>query len=458
RAERGRGPGRGREPGRERGRRARAARVRGRTERRDPRRARARGGAVVNALWGAYRVLAPVLGAMAPAAGGVPAPAARGVGRGAVRPGGCDAGVPAASLGEAVAAASLVRELVRLQPDARLQLTATTRGGGEGLAALGHAAALAPLDTPQAVHRFFHGVRPERLLLIETELWPHWLLHARHERVPVAVVSARLSERSTRRYRGLGGGLKSLVADLAGVLCQSEDDQQRWLSIGARPERPCVVGNRKSGALPAPAEARGGERERLGLERDRPLLVLGNVRPGEIRLLVRAWRTLPVPLRRRWQVVAVPRHPRALAQLQAEAIAAGLTAMNAASPSDAWRWDARLGVLADWYRAGEVAFVGGSLAPYGGHNPLEPAACGAAVMMGPHHAAQREAVRALEQAGGLWRVTDPEALCGAFEALLGHDELRAARAAAALHVAASERGSAVRAVQRLRELSLWPVR
>src|SRR5262249_34043407 len=124
RAERGRGPGRGREPGRERGRRARAARVRGRTERRDPRRARARGGAVVNALWGAYRVLAPVLGAMAPAAGVFTSPAERvlwreRMGR-VVRPGGCDAWVHAASLGEAGAAGPPGRELARPQPVARL--------------------------------------------------------------------------------------------------------------------------------------------------------------------------------------------------------------------------------------------------------------------------------------------------------------------------------------------------
>ena len=401
-----------------------------------------------------------MLGSLAPAAGVFTSPAERVLWRERmgrlVRPGGCDAWVHSASLGEAVAASALVRELRRLEPEARLQLTATTRGGRERLSALGLPAALAPLDTPQAVARFFHGVRPERLFLIETELWPHWLMRAARERMPVAVVSARLSERSVRHYRGLGSGMRNLVADLAGVLCQSEDDQQRWLSIGARPERTSVVGNLKSDGLPMPATDRAAERERLGLDRDRPLFVLGNVRPGEVRLLVRAWREQAVELRRRWQVVAVPRHPRALRQLQAEAIAAGLTAMNAASPTDAWRWDARLGVLSDWYRAADLAFVGGSLAPYGGHNPLEPAACGAAVMMGPHDASQREAVRALDRAGGIWRVPDARALSGALEALLGHDELRASRAAAALRVAASERGSAARAVQRLRELSLGP--
>ncbi len=416
----------------------------------------------MNPLWGAYRLLAPVLGALAPAAGVFTSPSERvlwseRLGRTA-RPGGCDAWVHAASLGEAVAAQPLLRELARRQPDARFQLTASTRSGRERLLGLGHDTALAPLDTPQAVRRFWHGVRPERLFLLETELWPHWLLRARSESVPVAVVSARLSERSTDRYRRLGSELRALVHGLAGVLCQGEEDQQRWLSLGARPERTNIVGNLKSDGLPEPAADRGAARAALGLEPERPLLVLGNVRPGETRLVVRAWRAVPAALRARWQVVAVPRHPRALSQIQAEAIAAGLTAMAGAAPSDAWRWDERLGVLTEWYRAADVAYVGGSLAPYGGHNPMEPAACGAAVVMGTHDSSQREGVRALERAGGLWRVADAEALARALEALLGHADLRATRAAAALRVAASERGSAARAAARLAELGLWPVR
>lgn len=416
----------------------------------------------MNLLWGTYRALAPALGMLAPGAGMFTSPAERVLWRerlGRVtRPGGCDAWIHSASLGEAVAAGPLRRELLRHQPDARLQLTSTTRSGRERLAALEASASLAPLDTPQAVKSFFRGIRPERLFLIETELWPHWLLRARHEQVPVAVVSARLSERSARRYRGLGGGLRKLVSGLAGVLCQGEEDQQRWLSLGAASDRTHIVGNLKSDGLPEPATDRGAERLALGLERDRPLLVLGNVRPGETRLLVRAWRAVPAALRARWQVVAVPRHPRAMAQIQAEAIAAGLTSMAGAAPSDAWRWDERLGVLTAWYRAADVAFVGGSLAPYGGHNPMEPAACGAAVLIGPWHASQREGVRALEAAGGIWCVADDHALTGAFEALLGHDDLRAVRAQAALRVASSERGSAARAVENLMELGLWPVR
>jgi len=413
----------------------------------------------MNPLWGTYRMVAPVVGALAPAAGVFTSPAERvlwleRLGH-VTRTGRCDAWVHAASLGEAVAVQPFVRELARLRPGARLQLTTTTRSGRERLRAAGHDAVLAPLDTPQAVRRFHRDVHPERLFLIETELWPHWLLEARRQRLPVAVVSARLSERSVLRYRRLGGELRSLVAGLAAVLCQGDEDQQRWRALGALPERTCVVGNLKSDGLPEPVPDRALARRALGVEPRRPLLVLGNVRPGEPRLLVQAWRSLAPSLRSAWQVVAVPRHPRALSQLQSEAIGAGLTSLERGSPSDTWRWDERLGVLTQWYQAADVAFVGGSLAPYGGHNPMEAAACGAAVIMGEHDGSQRGSVRALERAGALWRVEDDRELARALEALLSRPDLRAERSEAGVRAAAAERGSAARAVAELVERGLW---
>ena len=395
----------------------------------------------MNLLWRSYRAVAPVLGAMAPAAVLFTSPHERvlfreRLGR-VARPGGCDAWVHAASMGEAIAATTLSRELLRIHPEARLHLTASTRSGRERLAVVEPHASLAPIDTPQAVHRFVKGIQPERILLLETELWPHWLLRAAADGIPVAVVSARLSERSARRYQRLGRDLRRLVNGLAAVLCQSEEDEQRWLSIGAAPERTRVVGNLKSDGLPEPVADRAAARAALGLLADRPLLVLGNVRPGEGRLLARAWRAVPAALRERWQVVAVPRHPRALGQIQAEALAAGLTSMSEAAASDVWRWDDRMGVLTAWYQAADVAFVGGSLAPYGGHNPMEPAACGAATIIGPWHASQRESVNTLEAAGAIWKVTDDEGLVTAFQALLAREDLRAARSEAGIRVATS---------------------
>ncbi len=411
--------------------------------------------------WTAYRMLAPVLGALAPSAGMFASPNEQPFWKermgDAALPGGCHAWVHAASLGEAAAVPPLLRELRRSVPEARFWLTATSRGGRAKLRQIERTVSLAPIDSPQAVRRFVDGVAPERLLLVETELWPHWLLRARAEEIPVAVVSARLSERSVGRYRGLGPAMRGLVGGLAAVLCQTEEDRRRWLEIGANRDRVRVVGNLKSDGLPEPAEDRAVARAAMGADPERPLFVLGSLRPGEGRQLARAWMALPEALRARWTVVAVPRHPRASEELGAEVSAAGVTVTSDPSRSDAWVWDDRTGVLVDWYRGADVAFVGGSLSPYGGHNPLEPAACGAAVMMGLHHASQLDYVRALRGGDAIELLEAGDALAGSLRKLLGDDELRAQRARRARQVAESQRGSAARAVAALKEMALWPV-
>ncbi len=410
--------------------------------------------------WSAYRLVVPCLGAILPATRMLVPPHERArwdqrLGRTSL-PGGVDAWVHAASMGEATAVGPFVSELQSLAPRSRFVLTAMTRGGCERVGALGQPAAIAPLDSPQAAARFFSGVTPRRCFLLETELWPHWLLQARASRVPVAVVSARLSVSSVAQYRRLGGGFRGLVSGLAAVLCQSETDLERWRSLGARAEVSAVTGNLKDDGLPVAAPDRAVGRAALGLDRDRPLLVLGSVRPGEVLLLARAWRRLPAALRESWQVVAVPRHPRASAELRAEAVRAGQAlAGGVGGQGGAWLWDGRLGVLREYYGVADVVFVGGSLSPFGGHNPLEPAACGAALLMGPHYASQRDVVRELEAAGALRVAGSETELAAVLERLLGDVEARASAGRAARGVIEQRRGAARRTVARLVELGLW---
>ena len=414
----------------------------------------------MNLAWGAYRLVAPCLGTILPAARiFVPSQErARWDERlGCTRlPGGADAWIHAASMGEATAVGPFVSELQALAPDSRFMLTATTRGGCERLGGLGQPSAVAPLDSPQAAARFFAGVTPRRCFLLETELWPHWLLQARASRVPVAVVSARLSSTSVARYRRLGAGFRGLVSGLAAVLCQSEEDLARWRSLGARPEVSAVTGNLKDDGLPGAAPDRRLARAALGLDPGRPLFVLGSLRPGEVGVLARAWQRLPAVLRQSWQVVAVPRHPRASAELRAEAARAGQPLVGSiGAEAGAWLWDDRLGVLREYYGVADVVFVGGSLAPYGGHNPLEPAACGAALLMGPHHVTQRDAVRELEAAGALRVAGSETEVAGVLERLLGDAEARTAAGRAAGAIVERRRGAARRTVTRLKELGLW---
>lgn len=418
----------------------------------------------MSAVWTAYRVLAPVAGALAPAIG-VFAPAAertRWSERLGLAPalGGCEAWIHAASLGECAAVGPLARELRALDSQARLMLTSTTRTGRERLAALDGAVALAPLDAPQAVRRFLARVQPARLFVIETELWPHWLLAARERGIPVAFVSARLSRASVRGYQRLGRPLRALLAGVSAVLSQSAEDAARWREVGVPGDRLAVCGNLKFDALPAPVteDERARGRAALGLDPARPLLTLGSLRPGEAAPLARAWRSLDPALAGRWQVVAVPRHAQALSGLEGEARAAGIGARpaEAGGGDGAWRWDARPGVLMSYYAASEAAFVGASLVPLGGHNPLEPAALGAAVLTGPEMSHQKPAVEALARHDGI-EIADATRLPAALARLLSDESFRAERARAALAAVEELRGAARRAAAELARRGLWPV-
>jgi 3-deoxy-D-manno-octulosonic-acid transferase len=205
----------------------------------------------------------------------------------------------------------------------------------------------------------------------------------------------------------LGDGLRSLLAGLAGVLCQGEDDARRWRTLGSPAERTVVVGNLKNDALPRRAPSEREARIALGLDpRDRcscsavcararrgSWCARGSLCPSRARLMAgggsaasraRFRRARGGSARRR----AAGRAPQPRGRQRR---------VGAAEGAGAWRWDDRSGVLNAYYAVADVAFVGGSLLPYGGHNPLEPAAAGAAVVIGPHHPAQADAVRALAQ-------------------------------------------------------------
>jgi 3-deoxy-D-manno-octulosonic-acid transferase len=411
--------------------------------------------------WGAYRSLAPLLGAAAPLGRWLAPSAERAAWRerlGDVPDGHpVDAWIHAASMGEALAVAGLIAELRRDAPAARLRLTATTRTGRQRLADLGERASLAPLDTPQAVGRFFGRVRPRRVLLLETELWPHWLMAARRAAADVVVLNARLSTRSALRYRWLGSEFVALVGRIAGVLCQSDADRARWLTLGARPERTATVGNLKNDGLPASAPDARAARATLGLDPGRNLWVLGSIRPGEGRILAEVWSALDPAVRASWQVVAVPRHAHASDALRREVAERGVRiAEGDSADPESWRWDARPGVLAEYYASADLAFVGGTLGPYGGHNPLEPAACGAAVVTGPHLEAQAPARAALEDAGGIVIAEAGAPFAGAVRALVTDSSRLAAVQRGARAAAESARGATRRAVDRMREWSLWP--
>jgi len=322
--------------------------------------------------------------------------------------------VHAASVGEVAAAAPLVRALGAHRPaDDRLVSSGTPGGLAawrrelERRASGGAPVAVTawPLDFPGAVRRAFERRGPRRLLVIETEIWPNALAEAFRRGVRVAFASARLSDRSWGRTQLLAPMLAPLLTRVTACAAQGEADAERFRRLGVPREAIAVTGNTKFDA--GPAAPRPGEREaaRAAAQLLPGTLVVawGNVRPGEEGTLaavareLAAWSALhghPVAL------VAVPRHPERAEAIAAAAAHAGV-ALAPWAPGRPWpaapavAWAPVLGLLRDTYAMADVAIVGGTFAPFGGHSAAEPAALGLPVVVGPHHGTTLDAVRTL---------------------------------------------------------------
>lgn len=316
--------------------------------------------------------------------------------------------IHAVSLGETRAVAPLVERLLREAPQRTIVLThmtATGREGGRALFGDRVTQAWLPYDLPFAMRRFLARFRPRAGLLVETELWPNLAAAAGEAGVPLFLINARLSERSARGYARIGALARPLVQALAGVAAQTEADAQRLRALGAT--HVVVTGNLKFDAtIPAEMRDRGRLlREQFG--RERPLILLASTRDGEEALLVDALSRARLPTQA--LVVIVPRHPQRFDAVAALIEARGLTLARrsadrpVASGVRVVLGDS-MGELAAYYAAADVAFVGGSLLPFGGQNLIEAIAAGVPTLVGPHTFNFAEASDAAIAAGAALRI------------------------------------------------------
>lgn len=356
--------------------------------------------------------------------------------------------IHAASVGEVHAAESLVRALRRRHPDTPVVMTTMTPAGIERVRALfadDVDARLVPFDLPGAVARFLRRTRPRVAVILETELWPNLYRGCGRRRIPIVIASARVSERSARRYRNFAALTRAVFAGDVRVAAQSQGDAERFVAIGSSPARTSVGGNLKYDfALPDGVMGRGAAL-RARYAPGRPLWVAGSTHAGEEARLLEAH--LQVRKTHASAVLAlVPRHRdrfRAVADWLAGEKAPFVrrsTGETGTAETSVVLVDT-LGELIDFYAAGDVCFVGGTLVPIGGHNLLEPAAVGKPVVVGPHHANAAEVAGALSAAGALEVVPDSAALAHSVGALLDAPSSREQRGAAGLAVIEANRGA-----------------
>ncbi|WP_240125407.1 lipid IV(A) 3-deoxy-D-manno-octulosonic acid transferase [Thermomonas alba] len=358
--------------------------------------------------------------------------------------------VHAVSVGEVNAAAPLVDRLRAAHPNLHLVVTTITPTGSERVRALwGDAVAhvYLPYDLPGAVDRFLRHFRPALALIVETELWPNLLFGCRARGIPTCILNARLSARSLRGYRLLAPLIRRALAGVQLVAAQSQADAQRFIALGAEPARVQAIGNLKFD-LPPPQVQEFVAEFRAALGQPRPVWIAASTHEDEEAPVLEAH----ARLRQRYPdalLLWAPRHPerfRAVAQRAREAGFAVAQRSAQAWPqaqTEVFVVDT-LGELLRFYACAQVAFVGGSLQDIGGHNLLEPAATGTAILSGPHLHNFADIARRLREAQAMQLVADAPALAQALARLFAHPEERQAMAQAARRLLEEGRGALAR--------------
>ena len=297
----------------------------------------------------------------------------------------------AVSVGEVLAVSRLVEDLTQSAPDVRLLISTTTRTGQE-LARQRFGAErvfYCPLDLPWAVRAYLRALQPAMLILAETEFWPNLLRGCFRRGIPVVVVNARISDRSWPRYRRLRALWHSLLRPLRLALAQTATDAERLRALGCAPERVTVSGNLKFDVRAA-QESDATRILRATASDTLRFVVAGSTLEGEEAALLEAWPHL-LQAESNLALVLAPRHPERFAAVSALLDRCGLpwirrsAGIATLAPGRIVLLDT-IGELASVYSLAAVAFVGGSIVPAGGHNPLEPAQFAVPIVMGPHTA------------------------------------------------------------------------
>lgn len=338
--------------------------------------------------------------------------------------------VHAVSVGETRAALPLIRALLNRYPDLPLLVTTTTLTGSRQVrAALGEQVhhVYAPYDLPGAVARFLRQTQPRLAIIMETELWPNLLRQCAVAGIPTLIANARLSERSARGYARIRWLTATLLRDVTLIAAQAKADAERFRALGA--PRVVIAGNLKYDlTLPDDLSAWGRRFRRDTLGANRPVWIAASTHAGEDAHVLNAL----ARLRARWPellLLLVPRHPERFDNVAALCQQRGFSVVRRSeqrpcAPDIAVFLGDSMGELLRFYAAADLAFVGGSLVPTGGHNVLEPALLGLPVLFGPHLFNFTESSERLLAAKAAWRVADAAELAAAVDRLLANPTLR----------------------------------
>jgi 3-deoxy-D-manno-octulosonic-acid transferase len=366
--------------------------------------------------------------------------------------------IHAVSVGEVLAISRVIDELKTQSPGWRV-VVSTTTDTGQKLARerFGENNVFYfPVDLPFAVRAYLQTLRPQLLVLAESEFWPNLLRWARLSGAVVAVVNARVSDRSLPGYLRFQKLLRRVMQNVQLFLAQSEEDARRLIQMGAPAERVQVSGNLKFEVKPPVRPAIATAFAKLKREQIGPFLVAGSTLDGEEAMLLDMFRQVLVS-HPSGVLLLAPRHPE---RFNAVASLLGSSGLRYEKRSQ-WQEGTpisggiflldTIGELASLYEFADLAFVGGSLVPRGGHNVLEAAQFGTPILVGPYTENFRDIIEVFRKADAL-RVVTPQSLTSTVLQLLEKHDDRAALGRRAFEVMRSQRGATGRTVSALLEL------
>jgi 3-deoxy-D-manno-octulosonic-acid transferase len=300
------------------------------------------------------------------------------------------------SVGESQAARPLVRGLRERFPDHTLVISTTTLTGQNVARELFKSEAAKvfyfPFDWRWTVRRALKAIDPSAVLIMETELWPGFLRECDEQGIPVAIVNGRISRQSFSRYKWISGFVSTVLECLSCGIMQTEVDAERIRSLGLAPSRVFVSGNLKfdAGTIPSSGSVANELQHRFDITNETPLILAASTHAPEERVTLAAFQLYRTQSSQQIRLFLAPRHPERFAEVASLLDSSGLTWTRRSNPPspidktcDAILLDT-IGELPGIYSLADVVFVGGSIANNGGHNILEPAAVGAAIVTGPY--------------------------------------------------------------------------
>ncbi len=353
------------------------------------------------------------------------------------------------SVGETRAATSLVQRLQQTYPEHQILLTHTTPTGREASEQLYGDKVLRvylPYDYPFAVRSFLRHFKPLAGVLLETEIWFNLIHYCKDSSVPLLLLNARLSEKSAARYGRFPNLAKAGLSQLSAVAAQSEDDAARLISLGAK--KVSVMGNMKYDIEPPAAMLETGTKLRKLFGENRPVFLAASTRVGEEALILDALKQINIP---NLLTVIVPRHPQRFDEVAALLSQRGISFQRRSNHSKNIDHNQivigdSMGEMFAYYAACDIAFIGGSLLPFGGQNLIEACAVGKPVLIGPHTYNFTEASNLAVEQGAAVRVQDANNLAEKLQQLLTQPELLSQMSKAGLHFVHANKGATDKAI------------